>query len=199
LDAAPVEVVAPLPPPAAQLRAVSEHEADLCKVAGTFDWAYLGVLVLADVGTVALDAEGLQSDSHAAVRLVGPGLIGLSWGWTVGGSYLALPQCSPSFVNTRPAEGSARSEVPLAISLGVLAAATAPLLVGIETGEGSSTLAWSPGERVMRLVISSATGVVGAAMPYLVPPRTWRALQKLRRLQAGADAHGALVSYAFTF
>jgi hypothetical protein len=178
---------------------MNAREAELCREAGSFDWPYLGGLVLATGGAVAVDAEAFQSEGHAAVRLVGPGLVGLTWGWTLGGAYLTLPQCSPGFVHTHPLEGEARSELPLAISLGVLSAATAPVVVGVETGEGSGTLLWSPAERVMRLVVASATGALGAAMPYLLPPRTWRALRKLSRLQAGADARGGSVSYAFTF
>ena len=190
---------APLRLAAVDLGPVNPEQAALCRDAGSFDWAYLGALVFADAGAIVLDAEAFQSDGHASVRLVGPGLVGLTWGWSVGGAWLTLPQCSPVYVNTRLPEGDTRSVTPLAVSLGVLAAATAPLIVGVETGEGSSTLLWSPGERVMRLVISSATGAVGSAMPYLLPPHTWRAYRKLQRLQAGADAHGGMVSYAFTF
>jgi hypothetical protein len=175
---------------------VSPQEAALCHDAGRFDWAYLGATVLADAGTVALDAGFFQGEGHAAARLVGPSLVGFTWGWTVGGFYLTLPHCSPDFVHTRPPEGSLRSELPLAISFSVLAAATAPLLVGIETGEGTQTLTWAPGERVMRLVLASATGTIGSVMPYLLPPRTWRAWKKLH---VGAGTHGAAVSYALTF
>ncbi len=184
---------------AVDLGPMNAEQAELCHDAGQFDWMYLGVLVLADGGAIALDSAALQSESHAAVRLVGPGLIGLTWGWTVGGAWLTLPQCSPGYVNTRPLEGETRSVTPLAVGLGLLAAATAPVIVGVETGEGPGTLLWSPGERVMRLVLASATGAIGSAMPYVLPPRTWRAVRKLQRVQAGADAHGASVSYAFPF
>jgi hypothetical protein len=194
----PPETPAALPA-AAQLGPRNDEEAALCRDAARFDWPYLGVLVLADAGTIALDAEAFQSDGHAAVRLVGPGLVGLTWGWTVGGAYLTLPKCSPGYVSARPPEGTTRSETPLALSLVVLAAATAPVIVGVETGEGAGTLQWSAGERVMRLVIASATGALGAAMPYVLPPRPWRAWKKLEHLRIGGDAHGASVAYALTF
>jgi hypothetical protein len=174
-------------------------EADLCRAASHFDWIYLGALVLADAGTVTLDALALQSSPHAGVRLLGPGFVGFTWGWTVPAIYLTLPQCSPDFVPAPPLEGDLRTLWPLALSFSLLAAATAPVLVGVETGEGTSTLAWSGGERATRLLIAGGAGVIGSMMPYLLPPRTWRALRKLRDLRTNAEAHGALVSYTVTF
>jgi hypothetical protein len=156
-------------------------------------------MVLADVGAIVLDSAALQSSGQAAVRLVGPGLVGLTWGWTVGGAYLTLPHCSADWVNTRPPEGSSRSELPLALAFGAVAVVTAPVIVGVETGEGPTTLTWSPGERVMRLVIASATGALGSAMPYLLPPSSWRAMRKLERLRVSAGTKSASLGYALTF
>ncbi len=186
-------------PAATVLAPASAEEADLCRTASQFDWTYLGTMVLADAGSVVLDSQGFQSSGHAGVRLLGPGIVGFAWGWSVGGAYLTLPQCSPGVATGPPPEGDSRTELPLAISFSVLAGAMAPVIVGVETGEGPTTLQWSPAERVMRLVVASATGVVGSVMPYLLPPSTWRAMRKLERLRAGASAHGGLVSYAFTF
>ena len=175
------------------------EQAELCRQASRFDWEYLGVMVLADAATVTLDSQVLQSSGQTAVRLLGPGLVGLSWGWSVGGTYLTLPQCSPSFASGPPPEGDVRSRLPLVISFSLLAAAMAPLIVGVETGEGPQTLEWSTTERTMRLVIASATGVVGSLMPYVLPPQTYRAMRKLSHLQAGATARGGSVSYSFRF
>jgi hypothetical protein len=196
--AAPAAAAAP-PVGAGQLGARSQEEAELCRDAGRFDWPYLSLLVAADAGTIALDSQVFQSSGQAAVRLIGPGLVGLSWGWSVGGAYLTLPQCSSDWVRSRALEGSTRSELPLAISFTVLAAAMGPVIVGVETGDGQGTLAWSPGERVMRLVIAGATGAVGAVMPYVLPPRTWRALRKLDALQAGVADRGGFVGYRVAF
>jgi hypothetical protein len=184
---------------AAEYGPQGDEERDLCDKASHFDWAYMGVMVLADAGTVVLDSQGFQSSGQAGVRLIGPALVGLSWGWTVGGTYLTLPQCSKDFAHRPPAEGDTRSVWPLALSFSVLAAVMGPVIVGVETGEGTQTLQWSPTERAMRLVIAGATGVVGSVMPYVLPPKTWRAMRKLQHLHAGGDAHGALVSYSFTF
>lgn len=196
--------VSPAEPPVAHLAAsqlgpATAEEALLCAQASTVDWAYLGAMVLADAGTIVLDSQVFQSSGQAAVRLVGPGLVGLSWGWSIGGAYLTLPQCSPWHAPGHPPEGGARSLAPLTLSFSVLAAVMAPVIVGVETGEGSSTLVWSPAERVMRLVIASATGVVGSVMPYALPPRPWRALRRLEHLQVGATAHGATLGYAVRF
>lgn len=202
MDAPPAQIAPAAPSSTASVidyRPVTAEEAELCRTAGRFDWAYLGVMVLADAGTVVLDSGVLQSNAHAGVRLVGPGLVGLSWGWSIGGAYLTLPQCRSDWAHTHPLEGDTRREWPLALGFSLLAGAMAPVIVGVETGEGNQTLTWSPGERVMRLVIASATGVVGSVMPYVLPPRTWRAMRKLENLHAGADAHGALVTYAVRF
>jgi len=177
----------------------NEHETGLCREASRTDWAYLGGLIVADSAAVALDAAELQSNGHTAVRLVGPGLVGLAWGWSVGGTYLTLPQCGADLVRGHAVEGDSRSEIPLAVSFGILAATTAPVIVGIETGDGPQTLRWSPAERVMRLVLASATATVGSVLPYVLPPRTWRAAHKLANLRVGAAARGGIVSYSVTF
>jgi hypothetical protein len=130
---------------------------------------------------------------------MGPSLIGLSWGFTVGGGYLALPKCSPDFVTAAPPEGGVRADWPMAVGMTLLATATAPVLVGIETGSGGVTLPWSTTERSMRLVLAGAGGMVGALLPYLLPPKTWRNAKKLEHLRAGATAHGGFVGYAFAF
>jgi hypothetical protein len=178
---------------------VSREEAGLCERASHFDWAYMGALVLVDAGMIVLDSQFFQADSHTAVRMVGPGLVGFSWGWSVGGAYLTLPQCSRDDAHAHPLEGDRRSEFPLALSFTLLAAATAPVIVGVETGEGTQTLQWSPAERAMRLVLAGATGVVGSLMPYVLPPRTWRAMRKLDHLRAAPTNRGAALSYSFLF
>jgi hypothetical protein len=156
-------------------------------------------MVVADGATIALDSQVFQSQGSTGVRLVGPGLVGLAWGWSVGGTYLTLPQCSTGFASGGPIEGSRRSHLPLAVSFSVLAAATAPIVVGVETGEGNQTLTWSPADRVMRLVLAGTTGAVGSVMPYVLPPRTWRALRALEHLRAGATARGGAVYYSVAF
>ncbi|MDP9151339.1 MAG: hypothetical protein M3O36_15565, partial [Myxococcota bacterium] len=86
---------------------------------------------------------------------------------------------------------------PLSLALGLLAGATAPVVYGIAVGP--APLEWSTFEREMHLVVASLAGVAGAALPYLLAPRTWSAAQELYRLRLGADAHGARVTYGFAF
>lgn len=206
MDAPQIQVAEPNPPPgvsqtasAAPYRAATDEEANLCRTASHVDWVYLGGMALADAGSVVLDTQVFQSSGQTGVRLVGPALVGLSWGWSIGGAYLTLPQCSSDFVRTVPLEGTARSEWPLALSFTLLAAAMGPIIVGVDTGEGTQTLTWSPAERVMRLVIASGTGVVGSVLPYVLPPRTWRAARKLEHLTVTTPARGAVLSYAVVF
>jgi hypothetical protein len=195
----------PPPPPAPYVYAATEYrprgpiEVDLCDRASGVDWIYVGTTVLADAGAVALDSLFLQVQKEPGVRLLGPSLIGLSWGFTLGGGYLALPKCSPDFVRAGSSEGSGHFDWPIAVSLSLLAAATAPVIVGIETGQGNVTLPWSTTERSMRLVLAGAGGAIGAFLPYLLPPKTWRVAKELERIRAGADSRGAFVSYEVAF
>jgi hypothetical protein len=118
------------------------------------DWIYVSGALLADAGAIALDSLFFQVQPSAAARLVGPSLVGLSWGFTLGGSYLALPKCSRDFVASTFPEADGHLDWPIAVSLSLLAAATAPVIVGVETGQGNVTLPWSTAERSMRLILA---------------------------------------------
>jgi hypothetical protein len=196
---------APPPPPPAYVYAATDYrprgaeELDLCRRASSVDWFYFGGSLLADVATITLDEEVFQVSGMEGVRLVGPSLVGLSWGFTLGGGYLALPKCSPDYVQAAPPEGGVRADWPMAVGMTLLATVTAPALVGIETGVGPVTLPWSTTERSMRLVLAGAGGLVGALVPYLLPPKTWRAKKQLEHLRAGATARGGFVGYAVSF
>jgi hypothetical protein len=196
LDAAP-------PPPyvyaASDVRPRGSHEIDLCQRASSVDWLYLGTGVLVSAGSIALDELVFQVSAHEGVRLVGPSFIGFSWGFTLGGGYLALPKCSPDFVRAAAPEGGRRADWPMAVGLTLLATVTAPVLVGVETGTGSVTLPWSTTERSLRLVVAGAGGAIGALLPYLLPPRTWRAAKELERIRAGVSQSGGFVGYSFAF
>jgi hypothetical protein len=174
-------------------------EKELCSTASTFDWVYWGTTVLATVGSVALDVATIHTSNETAVRLTGPGLIGLTWGAVLGGGYLSLPKCEPGLVRSGPPEGDVHRVWPGAIAIALIAGATAPLVVGIETGTGTSTLTWSTEERAGRLVTAGVAGFVGALVPYLLPPRTWRAARELERIRMGADTKGAFATYTLRF
>ncbi len=194
----------PTAPPAYVYAANDERprgagEEDLCASASHPDWLYLGGLFLLDVASVGVDANFFQTRGEPGVRLLGPGFVGLTWGATLGGGYLALPKCSPAFVSSAPPEGDTRKSWPLATALALLSGATAPILVGIETGTGAVTVPWSTEERSARLFVAGGSAFVGAFVPYLLPPKTWRAAKELERIRAGATQGGAFVSYTLLF
>jgi hypothetical protein len=185
------------------------HEEELCAEASHPDWFYLG-------GLLALDTAGIWVGSSFAikysdsipVRLTGPLMIGVTWGATLGGGWLALPQCSSHWVGSPPREGSVRATWPVALSLALLAGVTAPLVNAIAIGsscgppgcQGGLPADWTTFEREMHLVVAGVAGFGGALLPYLLPPRTWSAARELDRLRFGADGRGSVfVGYAVSF
>jgi len=104
----------PPPPPALYADAPGDiyprnmRERDICARAAEPDWLYLG-------GLVALDAvvfwagvrPEIKYSSSLPIRFTGPVMIGLTWGATVGGAWLALPKCSAEWVVASPREGRA--------------------------------------------------------------------------------------------
>jgi hypothetical protein len=198
---------APADPPAYHLAAPTAlaprdaEERRLCNAAASklsdpYVWLYGVPLLAMNVGAIALDSN-LKYADDSSVRALGPSAVGLAWGALIGGGYLLLPKCDPHFVSYTPAEGDVRPSWPLAIVLAVLAGATAPVVVGIETGGLPPN--WTTEERVTRLVLAGTTGFVGALLPYLLPPRSWRAAKKLEKLRLGASATGAIATLSFSF
>jgi hypothetical protein len=52
----------------------------------------------------------------------------------------------------------------------------------------------------MHVVVAGIAGFAGALLPYLAPPRTWRAARELHRIRFGADGRGqAFLSYSAPF
>ena len=110
-----------------------------------------------------------------------PVMIGVTWGATVGGAWLALPKCRPSGSSSRLARGEVRETWPLALSLALLAGTTAPIVNAIAFGNctyerSAGTAAFrSPGRPSSARCTSSPPGLAGAGgalLPYLIPPRT---------------------------
>jgi hypothetical protein len=164
----------------------------------------MGGLVVLDVGAIAFASNGtVKYDTNLALRYGAPIAVGLTWGATVGGAWLALPKCSPTWVGEAPPEGGVRETWPLALAFALLAGATAPVVNGIAIG---STLPqnWSDQERVGHLIAAGVAGFVGALVPYLVPPKTWSAARELERLRLGVGpgpggGPSAFVGYGATF
>ncbi len=166
------------------------RERVLCESASHTDWPYLLGLVVLDAGAIAVGSlDAIQGSSSLPVRFVGPVAIGATWGITVGGAWLALPKCSPEWVSSPPREGAVRATWPLALSLALLAGATAPVIDAIARGD-DSTSPYSTFEREMHVVAAGIAGFGGAFLPYLLPPRTWAAALELERIRVGPDGHG---------
>jgi hypothetical protein len=196
----------PPPPPAVYQSAAGDiyprtkREAELCAAASRPDWLYLGGLVALDAGAIWGGSSDLVKwSSSIPVRAVlGPGVIGLTWGATVGGAWMALPQCSSTWVDAPPPEGQVRVRWPLALSLAVLAGITAPVINGVAIGFDLPE-AWSNFERGMHLVVAGVAGFGGALLPYLFPPSTWSAARELERIRFSTDEHSAFIGYGRSF
>jgi len=209
LDALP-----PSPAPSAYVYApgdiypVTAREKELCDAASHPAWYYLGALAALDVLAVyGGTRDSIKYADGLAVRFTGPVMIGAAWGATVGGAWLAVPQCNPHWVATPPPEGDVRANWPVALSIALLAGATAPIVNGIAVGscydafcQGGLPASWTTFEREMHLVAAGVAGFGGALLPYLIPPRTWTAARELDRIRFGADAHGdVFIGYGARF
>ena len=182
---------------ATDVRPRGPREIELCESASHTDYLYFGGTLLAFGLSIAADPLVFKFKEQPGVRLMGPALIGLTWGWTLGGGYLSMPKCGADWVTAAPPEGDFRASWPLAAALGLLAGVTAPIIVGYETGP--VPLDWAVWERSARVFVSAGTGVLGALLPYALPPKTWRAAKELQRIRAGADGASAFISYSVRF
>jgi hypothetical protein len=175
------------------------REEELCAKASHPDWAYLIGLGLLDVGAVWLGSSDPIKFSGRYPSLAGPAMIGLTWGATVGGAWLALPKCSPNWVGEPPPEGEVRATWPLALSLALLAGATAPIVNGIAIGSFNLPGDWTTFDRELHVVVASVAGFGGALLPYLFPPRTWRAAREIEHIRLGAGQSSVFLSYVALF
>ena len=173
------------------------REEELCGKADHPDWLYLGGLLALDVGAIYVATGPLKYATAPEVRGIGPALIGFTWGATITGSYLAMPKCDPHWVSYPPREGDVRDRLPLALTLALVSAVTAPIIMAVATGPQPDN--WTTQERMARLFVAGGSALVGAVVPYLLPPKTYRAARELERIRIGADAHGAFGSYTIRF
>ena len=173
------------------------REAELCDKADHPDWLYLGGLLALDVGAIFVATGPLKYESAPEVRGIGPALIGFTWGATISGGYLAMPKCEPHWVVYAPREGEVRDRLPLALTLAFVGAVTAPVIMAVATGPQPDN--WTTSERATRVFVSGGSALVGAFVPYLLPPKTYRAARELERIRAGGDAHGVFATYTLRF
>jgi hypothetical protein len=168
----------------------TERERDLCARASHPDWLYLTTLLLLDGVADAFGGVDFVKRSGPYVSFVSPVIIGLTWGATLGGGYLALPKCSPEWVDVAPREGNVHADWPLALALALLSGATAPIVYGIAINVGDLPSDWSTENRALHAVAAGVVGFGGALLPYLVPPATWRAAKEIERIRLGGDGRG---------
>jgi hypothetical protein len=182
---------------ATDFRPRQAREIELCAKASQFDWMYTGVTLLGVVGSEYLSIALLKQSEQPGVRLVGPGLIGFTWGTFLSGGYLSLPKCDPFWASGAPPEGNVRAAWPLAAAISLAATITAPALDYVVLGAVPNH--WTVTERSSRVFIAMGTGFAGSLFPYLLPPKTWRAKKEIERIRVGEVAGGPFVSYGFAF
>jgi hypothetical protein len=208
-----VDALPPPPPPSyayapGDIYPRGEREKELCATASHPDWLYLGGLAALDVAAFwSVTTDEFKFDPSIYVRMTGPVVMGLAWGATVGGAWLALPKCDPHWVGSAPPEGDVRANWPIALSLALLAGASAPVIYGMGVYpcndprcQSGLPNVWSTEEREVHIIVAGLAGFGGALLPYLLPPRTWSSARELERLRLGADTRGNVtIGYAVPF
>jgi hypothetical protein len=160
---------------------------------------YLGALAALDAGSIWFgSSDWIKYGRSLPLRMTGPALVGLTWGATVGGAWLALPKCSQTWVGEPPMEGDVRDTWPFAVSFGLLAAITAPIVNGIAVGS-NLPLEWSTEERLGHVLLAGVAGLGGALLPYVLPPRTWRAAKEIYRLRLAGGGASAFLTWGGVF
>ncbi len=172
------------------------HERELCDKAASTDWIYLSTAGLATVGSVVINSETKYSSTWP-VRFLGPASVGLSMGWLIGSLPLALPQCSETGMRFSGREGDTRKPGYLAISLALGSVALSSITMAVATGQQPQE--WGNVERAGRVLTTSGFAIAGSLLPYLLPPKTWRAAEELRKLRFEASEERAFVTYSMTF
>jgi hypothetical protein len=201
VSSAAVDALPPIVYAANDERPRGAREEELCEKASSTDWLYMGVSAALFAGSLYLDGHFLKFSDQPGVRTIGPGLAGLTWGFMLGGGYLAQPKCQPDWVSYAPPEGDVRATWPVALALSGLAAISAPLLEPFFALSCPSCTPpeWSVSERRARVFSAGGAAFVGALLPYVLPPKTWRNAKELERIRASGDKTGAFVTYSVLF
>ncbi len=182
---------------ATDIRPRQTKEIELCEKASHFDWQYTGAFALGFAASMYMNLDVLKHNGSAALRLLGPGLVGFTWGGVLGGGYLSLPKCDPLWAEGPPPEGNVRAQWPLATTIAIIAGVTAPIMD--YTFLGPVKPFWPVGERTARVFVGAGAGVIGAFFPYLLPPRTWSAAKQIERMRVEGMPGGAQLSYRLVF
>jgi hypothetical protein len=205
---------APPPPPAAYAYApgniypVGDRERQLCDAASTPDYLYIGGLVVLDVASIWFSTnQQIKYTRSQPLRYFGTGVAALTLGATFTGTYLALPKCDPHWVSYAPREGEVHVSWPFAIAVGLISGVIAAGAYGVELGQqvyyvppnGGPVFTWTTEERAAHVLLAGVAGFGGSFLPYLLPPKTWRAARQLANLRAGVTSSGGFLGYSFSF
>jgi hypothetical protein len=182
---------------ATDIRPRQAREIELCKKASEFDWQYTGAWALAVSGSIFVNIDRLKHNSEPGVRLIGPALVGLTFGGFLTGGYLSLPKCDPLWAGGPPPEGQVRADWPLGFAIAALAGVMGPIMD--YNFLGPVKVDWSVHERSLRVAIAATTGVMGSLIPYLLPPKTWSARKEIDRLRVEGSPQGAKLTYTLAF
>lgn len=182
---------------ATDLRPRQPREIELCAKASQFDWQYTGAFLLGFVASVYVNIDRLKHSGEPGVRLIGPGLVGFTWGGFLGGGYLSLPKCDPMWAYGPPPEGDVRSSWQLATIIAAVSAITAPVMDFTFLGPVKSE--WTVPERSARVFIGAGFGALGALFPYLVSPTPWAAKKEIERIRLQGTPGGAWLGWQTAF
>lgn len=207
-ESAPPAIVAPGPtanadaePPyvyaANDIRPRQTKEIELCERASHFAWEYTGAFALGVATSVYLNIGILKHESPTAVRMIGPGLVGFTWGGFLMGGFLSLPKCDPLWAQGSPPEGNIRSLWPIIATIAGTAAASAPFMDYIFLGPVKPQ--WEVWERSMRVFVAGGSALLGTVFPFILPPRTWAARKEIDRIRVEGQPAGATVTYTLRF
>ncbi|HVH45643.1 MAG TPA: hypothetical protein VM925_24985 [Labilithrix sp.] len=182
---------------ATDIRPRQTREIELCERASSFDWQYTGAFALGFATSVYLNIDILKHNGQPGIRLLGPGLVGFTWGGFLSGGYLSLPKCDPLWAYGPPPEGNVRMQWPLATAIAIVSGVTAPIMDYVFLGAVKRE--WLVTERTARVFVGAGLGVLGSLFPYLLPPRTWAAAKEIERMRVQGLPGGAQVSYTLAF
>jgi hypothetical protein len=179
------------------IRPRQAREIELCEKASHFDWQYTGTFAAGLMTSIYFDIGPLKQRPEAPLRLLGPTLVGFTWGGFLSGGYLSLPKCDPLWVGGEPPEGNVHVNWPLATTITVLSAVSAPFMDW--TFLGPPRFEWAVAERTARVFIAAGAGILGSLFPYLLPPRTWSARKELDRIRIAGMPGSASLTYTLAF
>lgn len=182
---------------ATDIRPRQSKEIELCEKASHFDWQYTGAFALGFVASIYVNINRLKHNPEPGVRMIGPGLVGLSWGGLLSGGFLSLPKCDPLWAGGAPPEGNIRTIWPVATTIALLSGITAPIMDYAFLGPVPTH--WTVTERSMRVFVGGGVAVLGAIFPYVLSPRTWAARREIDRMRIEGSPGGASLTYTVRF